>query len=160
MPRNRLRPTTQRLLSVFVILAFCSCGHGNHTSRSTSAAGAPRVPPIEVGLQLFRQGDLKGAEPYLAEALKSAPRDRRLLETLGSIYARTDRPKQAEDSLRAALAVEPASVGARIGLASVLVDTGRYEDAKAMLADVLRGDPGNTTARLKGALLDARLGRT
>src|SRR5207249_9596859 len=96
------------------------------------AAGASRVAPIQTGLRLFRQGDLKGAEPYLAEALKSAPRDPRILEMLGSIYARTDRPKQAEDSFRVALAVEPASIGARLGLAAVLVATGRYDDAQVM----------------------------
>ncbi|OLC53529.1 MAG: hypothetical protein AUH92_05855 [Acidobacteria bacterium 13_1_40CM_4_69_4] len=41
----------------------------------------------------------------------------------------------------------------------MFVDTGRYDEAQATLADVLRRDPGNLTARLKGALLDARLGR-
>ena len=150
---------------ITTIVAQVSCAPAGDTSSSppgpaSPAAGASRVPPIETGLQLFRQGDLKGAEPYLAEALKSAPRDRRILELLGSIYAHTDRPKQAEDSFRVALAVEPASVGARLGLAAVLVDTGRYDDAQVMLSDVLRSDPGNMTARLKGALLDARLGRT
>ena len=169
-------------LLILVATLLCSCGPAGDTSPSPSAGpappetdakggassggeasgpatGAPRVLPIENGLQLFRQGDLRGAEPYLAEALKSAPRDRRILETLGSIYARTDRLKQAEDSFRAALAVEPASIGARLGLAAVFVDTGRYDEAQVMLAGVLRSDPGNTTARLKGALLDARLGR-
>ncbi len=125
-----------------------------------SGAGAPQVPPAETGLRLLSQGDLKGAEPYLAAALKSAPRDRRLLEALGSIEARTDRLKQAEDRFRAALEIEPTSINARIGLAAVLVDTGRYVEAQAALADVLRRDPGNPTARLKGALLATRLGRT
>jgi len=166
-------------VSILALVVWCSCGGATDTrssagpgSLATDAhrdvpsgaeagappAGAPHAAPLETGVQLFRQGDLKGAEPYLTQALKSSPRDRRILEMLGSIYARTDRPKQAEDSFRAALSVEPASIGARIGLAAVLVDTGRYEAAQAMLADVLRGDPGNTTARLKGALLDVRLG--
>jgi len=112
------------------------------------------------GLRLLSQGDLKGAEPYLAAALESSPRDRRILEALGSIEARTDRLKQAEGRFRAALSIEPSSIGARIGLAAVLVDTGRYVEAQAALADVLKRDPSNPTAQLKGALLDTRLGRT
>src|SRR5437899_8808427 len=93
------------LISILLTTVLCSCA-GTDASTSTGGeagspiAGASDVAPLETGLQLFRQGDLKGAEPYLAAALKSAPRDRRILEMLGSIYARTDRPKQAEDSYR------------------------------------------------------------
>src|SRR5947209_6381951 len=127
------------LISILLTTVLCSCAPASDTSRFSAAApaspvagtdaststggeagspiaGAPHVAPLETGLQLFRQGDLKGAEPYLAAAVRTAPRDRRILEMLGSIYARTDRPKQAEDSYRTALAIEPASIGARIGL--------------------------------------------
>src|SRR3989338_6410396 len=60
----------------------------------SSGTGLPAAS-LDPGLQLFRRGDLKGAEPHLAGALKQAPRDRRILEALGSIYARTDRWRQA-----------------------------------------------------------------
>ncbi len=129
-------------------------------SRAEGAAeAAPGATSLKTGLQLFRQGDLKGAEPHLVGALKISPRDRRVLEALGSIYGRTDRWKQAEESFRAALAVEPASIGARLGLATVYIDTGRYDEARSMLLEVRQRDPGNPVARLKGALLDVRLGR-
>jgi len=134
MPWIGLRVIIHQSVSILTLVVLCSCGRTGDTSSSAGpaspsadagasappaggidapAVGTQRLPPIETGLLLFRQGDLKGAEPYLAVALKSAPRDRRLLETLGSIYARSDRRKQAEDSFRAALAVEPASIARR-----------------------------------------------
>src|SRR5213593_2517999 len=125
---------------------------GGRNESSTEAVPAPAEPvseaapgagSLQTGLLLLRQGDLKGAEPHLVEALKRSPRDRRILEALGSIYARTDRWKQGEESFRAALALEPASIGARLGLAAVFIDTGRYDEARTTLADVRQHDPGN-----------------
>jgi Flp pilus assembly protein TadD len=151
------------LCALAIVPLLWACGSGGGTSTPVTPRGADDAPierpSLETGLQLFRQGDLKGAEAQLAGALRAAPRDRRLLEALGSIYARTDRWKQAEESYRAALMVEPASIVARLGLASVCVDTGRYDEAAAILAEVRQRDPGNLIARLKGALLDVRLGR-
>jgi len=151
------------LCALAVVALLVACGSGGGTSAPVTprdADDAPiEAPSLETGLQLFRQGDLKGAEAHLAGALRGAPRDKRLLEALGSIYARTDRWKQAEESFRAALLVEPAAIGARLGLASVCIDTGRYDEAAAILAEVKRRDPGNSIACLKAALLDARLGR-
>src|SRR5213596_1163825 len=131
-PQSCLSAPLPSLLAA-LLLGACGPGGESRAPAPGAAEAAHRAPSLETGLQLFRQGDLKGAEPYLAEALKSSPRDRRILEMLASIYARTDRPKQAEESFRNALAVEPASIGARLGLAAVLVDTGRYDDAQAML---------------------------
>jgi len=154
-----------RILCALVVPAFvCACGSGGGTSVPIPAravdGAAIGAPSLQSGLQLYRRGDLKGAEAQLAGALRGAPRDRRILETLGSIYARTDRWKQAEDSYRRALLVEPASIGARLGLAAVCVDTGRYDEAGALLLEVKERDPRNPIARLKGALLDVRMGRT
>ncbi len=142
-----------------------SCGSAGEPAAPGAGTAGPSgaalpAASLETGLQLYRRGDLKGAEPHLTGALKRSPRDRRILEALGSIYARTDRWKQAEESFRAALAVEPASTGARLGLAAVCIDTGRYDEARVLLAEVQRRDPANPAARLKGALLDVRLGRT
>src|SRR5881296_3051502 len=151
------------LCALAVVPLLWACGPGGGASAPAPARsvddGPTQAQSLETGLQLYRQGDLKGAEAQLAAALRGAPQDRRLLEALGSIYARTDRWKQAEESFRGALLVEPASIGARLGLASVCIDTGRYDEAAAILAEVKRLDPGNPIAGLKGALLDVRLGR-
>src|SRR5260221_10749578 len=137
--RNDARPRAVRWLVLAGLFAGCGgpasppAAPGGETpslgSGRQSPAAAPAEPSAEIGLGLFRKGDLRGAEPHLAGALKSSPRDRRILEALGAIYERTDRFRQAEESLRAALAIDPASSIAHLGLASVLIDIGRYEEA-------------------------------
>ena len=158
-------PTTQDfriaaacLLSALIVSA-CSPSGESGTAGPGSPGQALPAASLETGLQLLRKGDVKGAEPHLLGALKQAPGDRRILEALGSIYARSDRYRQADESFRAALRIDPASPGARLGLAAVCIDTGRYDEARALLAEAQQRDPGNLTARLKGALLDVRLGR-
>jgi Flp pilus assembly protein TadD len=118
-----------------------------------------QAPSLRTGIELLRQGDLKGAEPHLAGALHAAPNDRRILEALGTIYARTDRYRQAEESFRAALRVEPTSLGAQLGLAAVLIDTGRYDEAAGLLAEAQKRDAENPVVRLRSAFLDVRRGR-
>src|SRR5262245_11522027 len=155
-----------RAVAALAALLFVwACRSGAEAPRREAAgsdAAAPAAPTpetLQTGFRLLRQGDLKGAEPYLAAALKGTPNDRRILEALGTIYARTDRWKMAEESFQGALAAEPASIGARLGLAAVYVDTGRYDPAAAALDEVRRRDPENFVARVKGALLDLRRGR-
>jgi Tfp pilus assembly protein PilF len=123
------RARTVAFVAALLLVLACRSG-GEAPQRSAagteSAGGAGPAPEaLQTGLRLLHQGDLKGAEPYLASALKGSPRDRRILEALGTIYARTDRWKMAEESFQGALAAEPASIGARLGLAAVYVDTGR-----------------------------------
>lgn len=151
--RRRIAGWAAAWLIAAVGVAACAPSPGP-TGKALPAAS------LETGLQLLRKGDLEGAEPHLAGALKQAPGDRRILEALGSIYARTDRFRQADESFRAALRIDPAALGARLGLAAVCIDTGRYDEARALLAEAERREPGNLTARLKGALLDVRLGKT
>jgi Flp pilus assembly protein TadD len=124
-----------------------------------SPAAPPAEPSAEIGFQLLRKGDYRGAEPHLAGALRQAPRDRRILEALGAIYVRTKRYQMAEQSLRAALGIDPGSVGAHLGLATVFLDTGRYDEAARELEEVRRRDPANRQALLKDALLAVRRGR-
>lgn len=162
MPPLAARRAVVILVALFALWACRSGGEGPQPGADGSGKGAGPAPAgetVQTGFRLLRQGDLKGAEPYLASALKGAPRDRRILEALGTIYARTDRWKMAEESFRSALAAEPASIGARLGLAAVYVDTGRYDEAVAALNEVRSKDPENFVARVKGALLDVRLGR-
>src|SRR5262249_43124880 len=153
------------LLCLVGASALLHCGAGDRAPAPTAGGSAPAgrsaashgagaapggAPSAEeslaTGLALFRQGDYKGAEPLLAAALGSRPGDSRLLEALGSVYALTDRFRQAEESFHAALDANPASIGARLGLAAVFVDTGRYEEAARALQDVRARDPGNLAA--------------
>src|SRR6185295_8103148 len=158
--RRRIAGWAAAGLVAAVGLSACAPSGEPGTQSPGSPGKALPAASLETGLQLLRKGDLEGAEPHLAGALKQAPGDRRILEALGSIYARTDRFRQADDSFRATLRIDPAALGARLGLAAVCIDTGRYDEARALLAEAERREPGNPTARLKGALLDVRLGKT
>src|SRR5262245_58554421 len=107
----------RRAVAALAALLFvCACRSRAEAPRRdaagsvTATGAAPAAESLQTGLRLLRQGDLKGAEPYLASALKGSPRDRRILEALGTIYARTDRWKMAEESFQSALAAEPASI--------------------------------------------------
>ena len=152
-----------RIVAAWLLAALIVSACGPSGESGTAGPGSPGqalpAASLETGLQLLRKGDIQGAEPHLVGALKQAPGDRRILEALGSIYARSDRYRQADESFRAALRIDPASPGARLGLAAVCIDTGRYDEARALLTEAQRREPGNLTARLKGALLDVRLGR-
>ncbi|MGH9796999.1 MAG: tetratricopeptide repeat protein, partial [Candidatus Polarisedimenticolia bacterium] len=99
-------------------------------------------------------------EPHLQAALAAAPRDRRLLEALGTIGARTDRPALAESRFRAALEIDPRSIGARLGLAAVFTDTGRYDAALAEIAEVRRLAPDHPATLMQEARLLIRRGRS
>src|SRR5712692_449257 len=95
------RPLPPIFVLALAIAAPLGCGGPQRagSSGTTAAPGAvgsgrqspaepPAAPSLEIGLQLFRKGDFKGAEPHLAGALRQSPGDRRILEALGAIYAR------------------------------------------------------------------------
>lgn len=144
--------------AAFAVTLLAGCSGGGETRPAGTPVGTSGNFSAGAGFDLLRRGDLAGAEPHLRSALDREPGDRRLLEALGSIYARTDRPRQAEEAFRRALAAEP-TVAARLGLASVLIDTGRYDEALRVLGEVRRLDPGHAGALVKEALLLARRGR-
>jgi Flp pilus assembly protein TadD len=122
----------------------------------------PAIPSQaeQEGLRLLRQGDFKGAEPRLSEALKKRPDDPRLQEALAFLYGRTDRWRQAEEIYRRILVTSPGSVGARLGLARVLSDTGRDEEGLAVLRAAPQGQTPRPAAMAgEAARILVRLGR-
>jgi tetratricopeptide (TPR) repeat protein len=149
------------------VLIACATGIDEEDARRQPAGTEPRGSAdgsaesgssLRLGLALFRKGDLEGAEPHIAAALKRSPRDPRIIEILGAIYARSDRFQQAETSYREALAIAPDSISARLGLADVLKGTGQLERALEEFEEVRRRQPDNTVAAAQAALLLVRTG--
>lgn len=134
---------------------------GGEAGELTSGAGEESAPSGDAtrGLQLFRQGRLVAAEPYLHAALRDAPDDPRLLEALGTICALSDRPAEAETLLRRVTAGTPASFGSWFYLARVLADTGREEEALQAIREARRFDPRPLAGLIEEARLLSRLGR-
>jgi Flp pilus assembly protein TadD len=153
------------LASAVLPLAACPGGGAGTAPPDTPGGSAQPGPAIpsraeQEGLRLLRQGDFKGAEPHLSEALKSRPDDPRLQEALAFLYGRTDRWRQAEELYRRILAASPGSPGARKGLARVLSDTGRDEEGLAVLREAPRDKtPQPPAVAGEAARILVRLGR-
>ena len=157
------RPVRALPALLLLTLAGCPAGDSAGTRQPTAVtAGRPgsAADPVQSGLGLLRRGDLEGAEPHLLEGLRRSPHDPRLLEALGLVYARTDRWRKAEEMYRASLEAMPGRAGALLGLATVLIDTGRYPEALQVLEDVRRADPDNPAPQVKQALLLMRTARS
>jgi len=126
-----------------ILLAACPSGERPEPQGPAAPAAAPEADAAaREGMRLLQSGAVDAAEPLLVRALAARPRDARLLEAVGQVYARSDRFGQAETSYRQALEADPASPGARLGLARLLGDMGRNAEGLEVLAPLLtdRGD--------------------
>jgi protein O-GlcNAc transferase len=110
------------------------------------------------GVRLLRAGAYEAAEPHLLRGLAAHPKDPRLLEAVGQVYARTNRFRQAETSFRQALEAKPDSPGARLSLARLLGDTGRDAEGLQVLAPLLSARGDAPPVRLEQARLLLRTG--
>jgi len=144
-------------------------GGGSPSGTGTAGAGddgpagsapgpaTPEAAAVE-GLQLVRSGAFDAAEPHLLRALAAHPRDARLLEAMGQVYARSDRFRQAETSFRQALDASPDARGARLSLARLLGDTGRDAEGLEVLKPLLQAHGDALPVRLEQARLLLRGG--
>jgi serine/threonine-protein kinase len=62
-------------------------------------------------------------------------------------HAAREEVEQALESYRAALALEPTSVTARLGMADLLVNSGRVDEAQQLYAEILEQDSDQETAK-------------
>jgi serine/threonine-protein kinase len=100
------------------------------------------------------------AERLFQAALSREPVSGSVHGTYGFFYLRPiGRPAEAAQRIRWWVHEDPLNFVARISLASVLADSGSFEDAANELERVLELDPNNVAARFSQALVYARLGR-
>jgi tetratricopeptide (TPR) repeat protein len=160
------RPVRAGLGLLVLLLAACPRGERPTPGERQPAAGTsdagpatgfanPATPEAAAaeGMRLLRSGAPEAAEPHLTRALAAHPRDARLLEALGQIYARSNRFRQAETSFRQALEASPDSAGARLGLAKLLGDTGRDAEGIDVLAPLAKTRADVLPVRLEQARL-------
>lgn len=166
-PQRRRDAGPAAFLLLALLIPSCSTGieevgtEGMGSGSRDQDAGAARSPPgtaLQQGVNLFRHGDMEGAEPYLLSALEAAPRDHRILEMLGAVCARTDRLREAKARYLEALEFAAGSAAARLGLAEVKSATGDLEGALREVREVRRRHPDHPGAAIKAALLLARTG--
>jgi Flp pilus assembly protein TadD len=124
-----------------------------------SAAVAPLTKAVELlpsqsrpryllGLAQQRSGNLKSAAESFEGASRLDPKDSATLIELGRIYAKTDRPADAEGKFRAALGIEPKSPEALQGLALSL-DAQKKPAAADAYRDYLAVQPQDVAARVR-----------
>jgi len=94
----------------------------------------------------FRTEQYDLAAAYLARGLAILP-DAYGYYTLGVAYRRLNATHQAETAFRRTISLFPDTIAARLQLAEICLETGRSEDAKQLLEQVLQLDPNNNTAR-------------
>jgi tetratricopeptide (TPR) repeat protein len=79
--------------------------------------------------------------------------------SLGQVYALTEKYRRSEEEYRAALEISPGYSEARIGLAKVLLEQGRLDDAEGELREAVRFNPWSAEARLGMGLVAIWRGR-
>jgi len=110
-----------------------------------------------LGMVSRKQGRLVEAREHLEWAAARASEDTEIATSLGQLYQELKKPGLAEDAYRRVLNAKPSAVtekSARLGLAAVLTDCSRVEDA----LDVLEALPANNDVanHLRGrALLES-----
>jgi predicted Zn-dependent protease len=79
---------------------------------------------------------------------RSAPGRARALLRQGGIHTYRQEPAQAEEAFRAGLALRPGHPGLLGSLASLLVSQGRHQEARHVLEQAQRADPGDLRLKL------------
>ena len=121
---------------------------------------------IEVGrLARAAQDALKHGNPGLAadyaeRAVKAAPQDNKLWFLLGYTSRLAGRYTTSADAYQKGLQMSPGNPDGMSGLAQTYARMGRSDDAKKLLAQVIRANPGRTNDMLIAGELYLRTGDT
>jgi tetratricopeptide (TPR) repeat protein len=109
-------------------------------------------------LRLEKQGDPRGAERRLREALAEAPTGERA-GALGLVLFRQRRWEEAADVFRTALRIDPHQLIFLINLVHALSNGGRNGDALALVEEARGARPQEGALATMAAIVLARLGR-
>lgn len=96
-----------------------------------------------LGLLLAELQNYTEGVKYLEIASKGLPERARIHYNLGLIYAFQQKMAAAEDELRAALSLEPQSLGFQYGLADFYLKSGQFEKARPIAEDMASMHPEN-----------------
>jgi Flp pilus assembly protein TadD len=102
---------------------------------------------LYLGNLLWREGDLKGAEDAMKQAVRIWPEYSVPYRSVADLYRDTARLGEAERWYRRALELDEDDAEANIGLAVVLNEKGDRNAAKGYLNRALKADPSNKRAQ-------------
>jgi tetratricopeptide (TPR) repeat protein len=124
---------------------------GKFKEALTAATAASARFPDERSFKLYRAqsagrlGDLATADATLKAMLKGGPEDVDVYLFWSSVQLDANQVKEAEESARKAVALEPNDVGPLVTLASVQDREKKYKESEATLKKALEIDPDNAT---------------
>lgn len=106
---------------------------------------SPGHPDLCNAMSLVLQAGLRFDQAlfFAQRAAEARPKDPGYRQNLANIFAQLGRAELAEREYRAALALNPAATGARLGLSHVLRLTYRFAESTAQLEEALRTTPGD-----------------
>ncbi len=99
-----------------------------------------RAPPQDA----LRHGNPGAAADYAQRAVKAAPQDNKLWFLLGYTSRLAGRYQTSVDAYQHGLQTAPGNADGMSGLAQTYARMGRTDDAKRLLAQVIRANPNRT----------------
>jgi tetratricopeptide (TPR) repeat protein len=99
-----------------------------------------------LGISLYRRGDIDGAVAQFRQALGINPGDEASHVNLGNALARMGNPRDAEAEFTEAIRLRPDDTDARTDLGNLALAAGRYDDAVGQYESVLSLRPGDPQA--------------
>ncbi len=112
----------------------------------------------EFGLQHYQKGEYARASDDFQVALALLPNNPALLYNLGECYDRLGQRDRAESLYRACLQHQPNDANCRHALSVLLVENGRFVEAKQMTQDWLAREPKLSAAYFEDGWLYEREG--
>lgn len=142
---NKFRTTTAALLLTVCFAAGPVCLA--QTAPAQSQPPPPQSAELERGLELYRQGDMKGAVKALRAAVKKeSKKDPRAWLYLGQALMWRGELGDALKALDAALSLDANSAAARASLAFLHMNAGRVREAEREAERALELDPNHIDA--------------
>jgi tetratricopeptide (TPR) repeat protein len=107
----------------------------------------------EAGARLFQNGEYDHARAEFEAALMLQPNDAALLYNIGQCYERLGQTRQAEQVYRESLQQDANRADCRHALTALMVNGGRFAEARAMVQDWLDSAPKCSAAYVEDGWL-------
>ena len=141
-PRRRAAELGLLATMLVALLAPIPSALGSRAAGTSSSGGAPGASPSIADLEAW-----VAANPSDAEALTQ----------LGDALLASGNLAEASGRYQSALAADPTAAGPKLGLAAILVESGRADVAAPLIDSVLAGKGRDADALLMKVLADAQL---
>jgi tetratricopeptide (TPR) repeat protein len=112
---------------------------------------------LAAGADALRRGDVAAALRQLTAATAAEPERAEVHRALATAYRLDDQLDRSVEAYATAIRLQPGNERARLGLADVLIDMDRLDDAERSLRETIQAVPGGVLAHYRlGRLLQAR----